>query len=409
MEIRPIFSAMLRSKTGVILIALQIALTLAILANALYVVRDRISEANRITGVDDANIFMIAVSDKNADGAFAKQKRDEETLRAIPGVINASVTTQMPLSQSGSNGGLKINPKQVDQTTNASIYMASETFLDAMGLTITQGRNFTSADMLEINQDLPDQAKTKVAIVTDALARKLYPEAKSAIGKVFYSGDDAPIEIIGIVDTLISPWGRVSWNGEQRKGDECYIVPTRLSGNYFIYAVRTKPGERERVMKEADAALAALVPGRLVVQKNSMGELRENRYSSEHTMANGLMIVMGLLLLMTASGIIGLASLWVNQRKKQIGIRRALGARRIDILRYFITENMIICLIGISFGSLLAIALNRAMMDQLELQRLPLLYLFFGALTLIILGVLAVFGPAWRAAQIAPATATRSA
>jgi len=122
-----------------------------------------------------------------------------------------------------------------------------------------------------------------------------------------------------------------------------------------------------------------------------------------------LLIVIGMLLLMTASGIIGLASLWVNQRRKQIGVRRALGARRVDILRYFVTENIIIGLCGITLGCGLAFALNQAMMSTLEVQRLPLGYLGGGAAILLLLGVAAVLGPAWRAAQIAPAIATRSA
>lgn len=409
MEIRPIFSAMMRSKTGVILIAVQIALTLAILSNALYVVRDRTNEANRVSGVDDANLFMIAVSDKNSDGVLARQKRDEDALRAIPGVASVAWTTQMPLSQSGSNTGVQTDPKQTDSVASPAVYAGNDTLVKTFGLKMLEGRDFNSGDMLEINDNLPDQPKHKVALVTKALAKKLYPNDASALGKIFYNGrGDPPIEIIGVVDALVTPWGRAGWNTENN-GDESFILPARYVQPYNIYAVRAEPGQRERVMKEAEKALLVLEQGRLVVQNESMDQLRENRYRGEHTMANGLLIVIGLLLLMTASGIVGLASLWVNQRRKQIGVRRALGARRSDILRYFVTENVMICVFGIVMGSGLAIALNRAMMSELELQRLPLVYLLTGAAALLLLGVSAVLGPAWRAAQIAPAIATRSA
>jgi len=409
MEIRPIFSAMMRSKTGVILIALQIALTLAILANALYVVRDRTSEANRVSGVDDANIFMIATLDKNTDGAIARQKHDEDVLRAIPGIASVSWTSQMPLSQSGSSTGVQTDPKQTDSVASPSVYAGGDMLIKTLKLKMLEGRDFNSGDVLEINDGLPDQPKPKAALVTKALAKKLFPNDASALGKLFYQGrGDPPIEIIGVVDELVTPWGRASWNTDQT-GDESFILPARYVQNYNIYAVRAEPGQRDNVMKEAEKTLLGAMPGRLIVENDSMDQLRENRYRGEHTMANGLLIVIALLLLMTASGIIGLASLWVNQRRKQIGIRRALGARRVDILRYFITENVIICLFGIVLGSGLAIALNRAMMSELELQRLPMVYLASGATALLVLGVLAVFGPAWRAAQIAPATATRSA
>jgi putative ABC transport system permease protein len=99
----------------------------------------------------------------------------------------------------------------------------------------------------------------------------------------------------------------------------------------------------------------------------------------------------------------------VNQRRKQIGVRRALGARRIDILRLFVTENVLITTAGIVVGCGLALGLNALMMDQLELSKLPLGYLGVGSVALLALGVMAVLGPALRAASVPPAVATRSA
>jgi putative ABC transport system permease protein len=122
-----------------------------------------------------------------------------------------------------------------------------------------------------------------------------------------------------------------------------------------------------------------------------------------------LVTVSVLLLLITASGIVGMASLWVTQRRKQIGVRRALGARRVDILRYFITENFMITSAGVAAGLLIALGLNQLLVSQLEMARLPASYLLGGAAIFWLLGVMAVYGPAWRAASISPATATRSA
>src|SRR3546814_5636803 len=101
-------------------------------------------------------------------------------------------------------------------------------------------------------------------------------------------------------------------------------------------------------------------------------------------------------------------SLWVNQRRKQIGVRRALGARRSDILRYFITENVLISSLGIASGTLLALALNQLLVSQFELSRLPLPHLLVGMAVLWALGIGAVYGAARRADRVAPATATRS-
>ncbi|MBA3485877.1 MAG: FtsX-like permease family protein, partial [Lysobacter sp.] len=93
---------------------------------------------------------------------------------------------------------------------------------------------------------------------------------------------------------------------------------------------------------------------------------------------------------------------------KQIGIRRALGATRGQILRYFQTENVLLATLGIVLGMLLAYGINMLLMQHYELPRLPAMYLPVGAIALWLLGQIAVYGPARRAAQVPPAVATRS-
>jgi len=104
-----------------------------------------------------------------------------------------------------------------------------------------------------------------------------------------------------------------------------------------------------------------------------------------------------------------MTALRVAQRRKHIGVRRALGARWRDILRYFIVENVIITTGGIVAGLLLTLGLNRLLMAQVDMARLPLEYLAFGAAALWAIGIAAVYGPASKAASISPAIATRTA
>jgi putative ABC transport system permease protein len=149
----------------------------------------------------------------------------------------------------------------------------------------------------------------------------------------------------------------------------------------------------------------------VVVEKDFSGTmlaLRRAYFASDRAMAGLLVGVIAALLLVTALGVVGLASFWVQQRRRQIGIRRAIGATRGDILRYFQTENFLIVSGGIALGMLLAYALNLVLMQHYELPRLPLYYLPIGALVLWGLGQLAVLGPALRAAAVPPVVATRS-
>jgi putative ABC transport system permease protein len=114
------------------------------------------------------------------------------------------------------------------------------------------------------------------------------------------------------------------------------------------------------------------------------------------------------MLTVTAFGIVGLASFWVQQRTRMIGTRRALGATRGQILRYFQLENFILSGVGIVLGLAGAMGLSLLLMTHYELPRLPWIYLPLGALVLWLLGQLAVLAPARRAAALPPVVALRA-
>ena len=242
------------------------------------------------------------------------------------------------------------------------------------------------------------------------MAEKLYPGIPVAhvIGKVFYSWGDRPVPIVGVLDHLVRP----SLQGGPSAREYTMVFPLRahynVGGNYVV---RTTPERRAEVLKAAVKLLRSGGSDRIILDENTkpLSDLRNEFYQAPRAMAWLLGAVCVGLLLITALGIVGLASFWVQQRTKQIGIRRALGATRGQILRYFQIENFLIAGIGIALGMLLAFGLNQLLMSKYELPRLPLLYLPAGALILWVLGQLAVLGPARRAALVPPAIATRSA
>ena len=125
-------------------------------------------------------------------------------------------------------------------------------------------------------------------------------------------------------------------------------------------------------------------------------------------MAWMLVLVCVVMLAVTAFGIVGLTSFWVAQRRRQIGIRRAVGATRGDILSYFRTENFLLTGMGVVLGMALAFGINVYLMQHYEMDRMPWYYLPGSAIALWLLGQLAVLGPALRAAAVPPVVATRS-
>ena len=125
-------------------------------------------------------------------------------------------------------------------------------------------------------------------------------------------------------------------------------------------------------------------------------------------MAVTLTIVTGLVLVFSALGIFGLATFNVNTRTRQIGTRRAVGARKRDIVRYFMTENWLVTTLGVVVGCGLALARGSGCPPSIGLPRLDLYYLVGGVLGLWVLGQLAAWQPALRAAKVSPAMATRN-
>jgi putative ABC transport system permease protein len=406
MEIRPIISALLRNKIAPLLVAIQIAISLAILANAAYIINLRLQTASRTTGVaDESNMFSTRVGSNRALSAEDKLNQDKRFLQiisAVPGVMSATDTSQVPLSGSSMNSSISLDPRQTKATTLVTLYSTSHSLVKTLGLNLIAGRDFVESDIEDVD---PNGGPAHV-IITEALAKMLFPGQTNVIGKSFLWGtgsDATPTQIVGVVARLQTPHAQTSAEGEYST-----ILPWRRTATNPMYVVRAEPGQRDRVIAEVEAALRKSDSAPLRIQSSTFEEGRKTRYGAEMTMAWMLSIVSVLLVIITASGIVGMTSLWVSQRKKQIGVRRALGARKIDILRYFITENIIIGCVGIVSGALLAIGLNQFLVSQLELSKLPLPYIGYGATMFLLLGLGAAYAPSWRAASISPAVATRS-
>jgi putative ABC transport system permease protein len=408
----PILSALLRNKTGAILVAVQVAISMAILANALHIVNVRQAVAARPSGIADENATFYIISRyltrESAEYDRAVQQRETDLLRAIPGVDSVANASQSPLSNSGSTNSVRLDRKQDNESADTASYRSGDSLVATWQLKLLEGRDFTAADVLAVDTQVSKEFP-KTAIITKALATKLWPGQSSVVGKTMFfgSGEEAnPVQIIGVIERLQTSSAQVTEDGEFST-----LLPFRPIGGMpgAMYTVRTKPGERDRVIKEAEAALAKSAGVPIIVEAKTVEGDRKQRYRADMSLSWTLLTVSFLLLVITASGIVGMASLWVTQRRKQIGVRRALGARRADILRYFITENVMITGAGVVCGVLLAIGLNQLLVIKLEMTKLPLEYLLIGTGVFFALGIIAVYGPAWRAASISPAMATRSA
>ncbi|WP_108472714.1 ABC transporter permease [Rhodanobacter thiooxydans] len=417
MTLHPILAALRKHKAGVVLISLQIALTLAIVCNAVFIIGQRVERVNRPTGLDENDLFLVSqqwVGAPSGDDPAGvekldvMQREDLAALRNLPDVASVAPSNSIPLLNSSWTGALSLKPDQKFEKgiTRTAYYFTDEHALATLGLRLVSGRAFTAADVQ--HQGARDQRNRPIVIVTQALADKLFPQG-GAVGKVVYTdGSSAPSTVIGVVARLQTPstgsFGNdFAWNST--------LVPARLDANFARYVVRAKPGRRDAAMHAVPAALYAVNPMRVLDDDSvkSFTDIRASAYRADVGMAILMGVVCLILLCVTAAGIVGLTSFWVGQRHRQIGVRRALGARKVDILHYFQIENLLIAGTGVVIGVLLAVGLNMWLMSHYEMTRIPLSYVLAGVLAMLAIGQAAVFVPARRASNVPPVEATRAA
>jgi putative ABC transport system permease protein len=410
MQIRPILAAMRHHKAGTILIAFQIALTLAIVCNALFIIQQRVTRVMRPSGVDEANLFVITNdwADKSSlQNIGAQIKSDLIALKQLGTVQDAYATNSFPLRGHGWDNYVRLSPDQIHMTADASIFFADDHTLDTLGVKLAEGRNFTPDEVRDITATT--SSPWPEVIITKALAQKAFPGGH-AVGKPLYvTNDSTPSIVVGVTDALQS---HMMDSDSTPYAYDAVLVPGHLLTTTTSYVIRARPGELAAAMREAKNALIAQSRMRIIDPKDGImtyAQVRAKAYERDYGMAVLMGVVSAVLLAITAAGIVGLTSFWVGQRRRQIGIRRALGATRGDILSYFLTENAMIGAAGVIVGIVLALSINLWMVMRFEMARLSAIYILAASVILLLLGQGAVLAPAWRASRVSPVEATRPA
>jgi putative ABC transport system permease protein len=400
MEIRPIFSAMLRNKTGAILVGLQIALTLAVVANSISIIMTRVEKIGRPPGIDSDNLIFVQ---SYGFGPNYDQRQtvdnDLRLLRSLPGVVRAAPISQIPMSGGGS--ATNLGPEQIREkvSINTNHFSVDEYGVEALGVKLIEGRNFTQAEV-QYNPDPANGDFVPFVILNKDAAIAIFG-TEHAVGKTVYDYSHSAV-VIGVMENMLGSW--VGWD----KLTQVMLTPRIEAGPLARYVVRAEPGRRDALISEIEAKLSGTNPNRAITFVRSHEFYKERSYRADSRMVAFLGVLIGLMVSVTALGIVGLASFHVNVRRKQIGTRRAVGARRIDIIRYFMVENWLLTTGGVVLGSVLAFAFGLWLSSAYSLPRLPPLYVAGGVVVLWILGQLAAFLPARRAAAIPPAIATRT-
>ncbi|MFK8053631.1 MAG: ABC transporter permease [Woeseiaceae bacterium] len=397
MEIRPILSTLMRNRIGAILIALQIALTMAVIINSVFIILDRAETMRRPIGVDSESLIVARsadVADDRTDESVVRA--DIERLTALDGVLGATKMSTMPLSNSGSNSGYRTSLDDDATSTSMAYYSVGFNALEVLGLELSAGRWFEES---EVVFDPPDGFNSPVVVVSDAMAKEFFPES-DPIGKFIYTGTGAAIEVIGVVKMMSRPW--YGWGNFYTTG--MFPMVDRNS----LTVVRVDPDRREQLIEPVAESLRESSLDRLVDTPRTHDEIIARTYQRDVAMNRMLKVVMSLVVLITMLGIVGIASFSVAQRRKQIGTRRAIGAQKFHIVRYFLVENWLITTGGVVLGLLLSFLINNLLVTEYGMPKLDPVYLPVVILGLWAVGLIATLGPARNAMNVDPAIATRN-
>jgi putative ABC transport system permease protein len=394
----------MRNLAGSVLVVLQVAIALAVLSNAAWIVQQRMEIVNKPTGIDDQNISAISSAPVNQQFNYqASVGEDLAYLRSLAGVRAASLTDAAPFSRTGFAADVWMNPDHKGKPESLNAFSMDEQGLNALGAHLIAGREFRADEIApplsarNVSEFVPE------VIITKAAADSLFP-GQNALGKIVYDSLGKPAAIIGVVANMIGSVPHGMGNAEH-----VALYPRLPPAEKVIYLVRTEPGRRDEILAAAEAHLGTINPNRVIKYARPLEQFKGRLYLADSNMEIFLGTAAALVLLSTCLGLYGLATFNVSARTRQMGTRRALGARKRDILQYYLVESALLTTAGLVLGCALALAASYWLSSQYALAPLNRYFLIGSVPLLWVIGLLAVWYPARKASSMPPSAAIHAA
>ncbi len=403
-ELGPILKILWRNPTGPLLIILQLALSIAIVSNALSFISQRYDYISRDPGIDVSGLIRYLVQQDQSMGTLDESVRNDLAyIRSLRAVKSAVPITGVPMGGMGGTTSVSTEPSVDGQSsttgtnTDAAMLRIGEDGIVTLGARLREGRDFLKEEYTTFSRG--GEPKTGSVILTHALAKTLFPNDDNVLGKTVYEGNNSAFKVIGIVDDLFGHF--IDWDYSR----QVIIFPALEMENSVSYIVRVDDHGKSIVQSDIARALSKTNKGRIIDEGKTMEAIQASAYAGDHAMITLLSVVLILLVGVNALGIVGLMSFWVAQRRKQIGIRRALGATRLAIVRYFLIENMVIVVIASGIGSVAAMTASAYMVTAYGFAPLPWLFIPVASAVVLFITLAASIAPVRRASFISPVEA----
>jgi putative ABC transport system permease protein len=385
-----------------LLVVVEIALAMVLLAGAGLLVRSFGRILSVAPGFEQRNLLTMSVPAIGAGYRQDKQVVDFylnllDRVKALPGVEAAGIVSNLPFSGSYDTSSFHIEAKPLEnpaEAPSAQRYGITPDYLRAMSIPLLRGRQFNEQD---------DANAPLVALINETAAKRNWPN-EDPIGKRIRLGSvekDPLRTIVGIV-------GDVSHHGlDDRPQMQAYVPHAQWIDSYMTLVVRTSidPASLAAAVRSEIRAMDGSAP---VYDVTTMRQKVSSSLAQRRFTLALLSVFAAIALLMAAIGIYGVISYAVVQRTHEIGIRVALGAQTVDVMKLIVGQGMILAAAGVLIGLVGALGLTR-LMEGLLFGVSATDPLTFAAISLllVLVAMLACYIPARRAAKVDPMVALR--
>lgn len=384
-----------------ILVATNVALAVILLVGAGLMVRS-FQRLNSVeAGFIPDHVLTLSLSLPRAryqSGMLADfQQRLQERLRAMPLLSSSSLASDVPLGPSSSASLIGVVPEAgdgVQEHIRMYTHFVGPGFFSTLKIPLVKGRVFASSDV---------EGEFQVAVVSSSLEKRMWPKL-GAIGQRLTVSGGKLVEVVGVVEDVRFR----NLTGAPSRDPDVYFPLAQAPRARFALLVRTQ-AQRTVMVKAIRSVVQELDPGLALDNVKSLEEYVDQELLPTRINVLLLSAFAGMTLVLASLGLYGLVAYMVNQRRKEIAIRMALGARASDVLTLILWQGLLPVVVGLAVGVLCALGLSRFMASLLfELSPTdPIIYIAISAL-LLMLAVLSCYVPARRGLHVDPAIALRA-
>jgi putative ABC transport system permease protein len=393
----------IKQHTRKALVISEVALSLVLLIGAGLMIRSFWKLQNVDPGFDTSNALTMSIvltpsrySEPHQRLAFVD--RAMEQIRAVPGVVSVGTTTRVPLGGGGSTQPFSVEGRPaaaIAEQPMAQTRYISPDYFRAIGIPLRQGRFFSDQDR---DNSVP------VVIISEAMARRFWP-GENPIGRRLtpsFHSEQGTREIVGVV-------GDVKTSGLDADASAMMYLPFKQAPLPFLSFVVRTASTPESLIQPVSKAIYAIDKEQALTDVETMDQVLGKSLSGRRFNMTLLLTFAGVALMLAAVGVYGVMNYTVTLRRRELGIRMALGAAKMDVLRLVLGQGLTLTLIGVGAGLVAAYALTR-LMASLLYGVTATDYLTFGSVSavLVAVGLVASYVPARRATKVNPTIALRA-